>query len=487
MSSLKQKTISGLSWSFVDQMGNLVISFVVGIVLARLLSPREFGLIGMIIVFVAISESFINSGFSNALIRKQNCTNTDYSTVFYFNLVVGFLFFLLLNISTPAISSFFNEPELQPIVRVMAWILMVNSLSIIQRTILVKRVDFKLFARISIISSLSSGAIALIMAFNGYGVWSLVAQRLSKQILETLFLWIWNNWRPQLLFSWDSFKELFDFGSKLLISGLIDTIYRNVYYLIIGKFFSAQELGYYTKADDFKRIPSEGLNGVISRVSFPVLSSIQDDKPRLKTNYQELIRSTMFITFILMMGLAAVSEPMVITLIGEKWRPSIVYLQLLCFVGMMYPLHALNLNMLQVSGRSDLFLKLEVIKKLLAIPIILIGIYWGVKAMIIGMIINSQIAYLLNSYWSGKFVGYSTKEQALDIFPSFSFAISMGLAVYLLGSFLPLAEVWILVIQIVFGAIFVCVFGELFKFKEYMYIKSLVLEQLNKLKSKNET
>lgn len=487
MSSLKQKTISGLSWSFVDQMGNLVISFVVGIVLARLLSPREFGLIGMIIVFVAISESFINSGFSNALIRKQNCTNTDYSTVFYFNLVVGFLFFLLLNISTPAISSFFNEPELQPIVRVMAWILMVNSLSIIQRTILVKRVDFKLFARISIISSLSSGAIALIMAFNGYGVWSLVAQRLSKQILETLFLWIWNNWRPQLLFSWDSFKELFDFGSKLLISGLIDTIYRNVYYLIIGKFFSAQELGYYTKADDFKRIPSEGLNGVISRVSFPVLSSIQDDKPRLKTNYQELIRSTMFITFILMMGLAAVSEPMVITLIGEKWRPSIVYLQLLCFVGMMYPLHALNLNMLQVSGRSDLFLKLEVIKKLLAIPIILIGIYWGVKAMIIGMIINSQIAYLLNSYWSGKFVGYSTKEQALDIFPSFSFAISMGLAVYLLGSFLPLAEVWILVIQIVFGAIFVFVFGELFKFKEYMYIKSLVLEQLNKLKSKNET
>jgi len=487
MSSLKQKTISGLSWSFVDQMGNLVISFVVGIVLARLLSPREFGLIGMIIVFVAISESFINSGFSNALIRKQNCTNTDYSTVFYFNLVVGFLFFLLLNISTPAISSFFNEPELQPIVRVMAWILMVNSLSIIQRTILVKRVDFKLFARISIISSLSSGAIALIMAFNGYGVWSLVAQRLSKQILETLFLWIWNNWRPQLLFSWDSFKELFDFGSKLLISGLIDTIYRNVYYLIIGKFFSAQELGYYTKADDFKRIPSEGLNGVISRVSFPVLSSIQDDKPRLKTNYQELIRSTMFITFILMMGLAAVSEPMVITLIGEKWRPSIVYLQLLCFVGMMYPLHALNLNMLQVSGRSDLFLKLEVIKKLLAIPIILIGIYWGVKAMIIGMIINSQIAYLLNSYWSGKFVGYSTKEQALNIFPSFSFAISMGLAVYLLGSFLPLAEVWILVIQIVFGAIFVFVFGELFKFKEYMYIKSLVLEQLNKLKSKNET
>lgn len=485
MSSLKQKTVSGLSWSFVDAIGNYGVSFVVGIVLARLLSPREFGLIGMITVFIAISESFINSGFSNALIRKQNCTDADYSTVFYFNLVVGVLFFGILYSSAPAIAGFFKEPELVQVVRVMALVLIVDSLSIIQRTILTKRIDFKTQTKVSLVASIGSGIIAIVMAFQGYGVWSLVVQRLSRQALNSLFLWIWNNWLPKLIFSLASFKELFGFGSKLLLSGLLDTIYQNIYYLIIGKFFSAQALGYYTKASDFKNVPSQGLNTVISRVSYPVLSSIQDDKPRLKQNYQRLIRSTMFITLILMLGLAAVAEPMIIVLIGEKWRPSIIYLQLLCFSGMMYPLQALNLNMLQVSGRSDLFLRLEIIKKILAIPVIFIGIYFGITAMILGMIVNSQIAYFLNSYWSGKFVNYPTKEQILNILPSFLLALCMAVAVFLLGIILPLDYGWKLAIQVLFGALFVFVAGELFKFNDYLYIKSIVLDQINNIKSRN--
>lgn len=485
MSSLKQKTVSGLSWSFVDAIGNYGVSFVVGIVLARLLSPREFGLIGMITVFIAISESFINSGFSNALIRKQNCTDADYSTVFYFNLVVGVLFFGILYSSAPAIAGFFKEPELVQVVRVMALVLIVDSLSIIQRTILTKRIDFKTQTKVSLVASIGSGVIAIVMAFQGYGVWSLVVQRLSRQALNSLFLWIWNSWLPKLIFSLASFKELFGFGSKLLLSGLIDTIYRNIYYLIIGKFFSAQALGYYTKASDFKNVPSQGLNTVISRVSYPVLSSIQDDKPRLKQNYQRLIRSTMFITLILMLGLAAVAEPMIIVLIGEKWRPSIIYLQLLCFSGMMYPLQALNLNMLQVSGRSDLFLRLEIIKKILAIPVILIGIYFGITAMILGIIVNSQIAYFLNSYWSGKFVNYPTKEQILNILPSFLLALCMAVAVFLLGIILPFDYGWKLVIQVLFGALFVFVVVELFKFNDYLYIKSIVLDQINNIKSRN--
>ncbi len=484
MSSLKQKTVNGLSWSFIDQMGNLGISFIVGIILARLLSPREFGLIGMITVFIAISESFINSGFSNALIRKQNCSNTDFSTVFYFNLIFGFLFFGILYSSAPAISFFFEEQELLPIIRVTALVLIIDSISIIQRTILTKSINFRLQAKISIISSTVSGIIAIIMASNGYGIWSLVFQRLIRQLINSIFLWIWNNWRPKLTFSWVSFKELFGFGSKLLISGLIDTIYQNIYYLIIGKFFSAQALGYYTKADDFKRIPSQGLNTVISRVSYPVLSTIQDDKSRLKINYQRLIRSTMYITFVLMFGMAVVAEPLIITLIGGKWRPSIIYLQLLCFVGMMYPLHALNLNMLQVAGRSDLFLRLEIIKKLLAIPIIIIGIYWSIEAMILSMIINDLIAYFLNSRWSGKFVNYSTKEQVLDILPSFFLALSMAITVYLLGLILPFTQLWNLIIQVFLGVIFVITIGELFKHKDYFYIKSIFLEQINYLRSK---
>jgi O-antigen/teichoic acid export membrane protein len=300
---------------------NQGLTFIAGIILARLLTPREFGQIGMITVFIAVSQSFINSGFKNALIRKKNCTDIDFSTVFYFNLFTGLFFFFILFFSAPAISNFFNEPELRPIIQVLGVVLIIDSLALIQQTILIKRIDFKLQARISLISSLSSGIIALTMAFNGFGVWSLVFQRLFGQALNSFFLWLWNNWKPLLIFDMQSFKEMFGFGSKLLVSGLIDTFYRNIYYLIIGKYFSAQDLGYYTRADSFKNIPSQNLNGIVGRVSYPVLSSIQDDKHRLKANYQKLIRSTMFITFVLMLGMAAVAEPMIITLIGEKWRP----------------------------------------------------------------------------------------------------------------------------------------------------------------------
>lgn len=484
MSSLKQKTVSGLIWSFVDTMAGQGITFIVGIILARLLSPREFGLIGMLTVFIAVSESFINSGFSSALIRKKDCTNTDFSTVFYFNLAAGVLFFILLYLSAPAISGFFDEPELTSIIQVMGVVLIIDSLTIIQRTILTKRIDFKLQARISVIASIGSGVVAIAMAFNGFGVWALVAQRLVKQGLNSLFLWIWNRWKPLLVFSTKSFKELFGFGSKLLISGLINTIYRNVYYLIIGKFFSAQELGYYTKANEFKNLPSQNLNSIISRVTYPVLSTLQDDIPRLRNNYQKLIRSVMFITFILMIGMAAVAEPMIHTLIGAKWEPAIIYLQMLCFVGMMYPLHALNLNMLQVQGRSDLFLKLEIIKKIIAIPTIIIGIFFGIKMMIAGMMVNTLIAYYLNSYWSGRFIGYSFKQQVSDILPSFSLALIMGVSVFIVGEILPFSYLINLIIQILFGAIFVFLFCEITKFKDYIFAKELVLEKIQSFKKR---
>ena len=482
--SLKQKTVSGLIWSFVDTMAGQGITFVVGIILARLLSPREFGLIGMITVFIAVSESFINSGFSSALIRKKDCTDTDFSTVFFFNLTVGILFFLLLFFSAPAISSFFNEPELTAILQVLGIVLIIDSLTLIQRTILTKRIDFKLQAKISMIASIGSGVVSITMAFYGLGVWALVAQRIVKQGLNSLFLWLWNRWKPLLVFSKESFKELFGFGSKLLISGLIDTIYRNVYYLIIGKFFSAQELGFYTKANEFKNLPSQNFNYIISRVTYPVLSTLQDDIPRLKNNYQKLIRSVMFITFILMLGMAAVAEPMIHTLIGAKWEPAIIYLQMLCFVGMMYPLHALNLNMLQVQGRSDLFLKLEVIKKIIAIPTIVIGIFFGIKIMIGGMMVNTLIAYYLNSYWSGKKIGYSFKQQVKDILPSFFLALSMGVLVYLLGELLPFSYPVKLIIQIVFGGLFVLVISEVTKFRDYIFAKQLVLEKIHSIKKR---
>lgn len=482
--TLKQKTVSGLLWSFIDQFANQGISFIAGIILARMLSPREFGLIGMIAVFIAVSESFIDSGFSSALIRKKDCTQTDYSTVFFFNLFVGVVLFVVLFFAAPAIGNFFKEPELKPIVQVLGIVLIIDSLTLIHRTILTKRIDFKLQAHISVIASISSGIIAITMAFNGFGIWSLVAQRLSKQTFNSIFLWMWNRWKPILVFSKQSFKELFGFGSKIMLNGLLDTIFDNIYSLVIGKFYSAQNLGFYTRSVMFKDIFSKNLNSIIGRVTYPVLSTMQDDKERLKTNYQKIIRITMFITFILMLGLAAIAEPLIITLIGEKWRQSIIYLQLLCFAGMLYPLQGLNLNMLQVQGRSDLFLKLGVIKKLFTIPGIIIAIFIGIEAMISWAILNTFISYYLNSYYSGKLLNYPMKEQVKDILPSFVLALVMMLTIYTLGLVIPFAPVWKLIIQLTAGALFIFITCEITQFKDYMFLKELVLEKINEIKRK---
>lgn len=474
MSSLKSKTINGILWSSVDSLFNQGLLFIFGIILARLLTPKEFGLIGMITVFISVSESFINSGFSQALIRKKDCTGTDLSTVFYYNMAVGIIFFAILYISAPLISNFFNEPQLADLVRVLGVVLIVDSLTVVQRAILTRRLDFKLQAKASITSTIFSGIVGITMAYSGFGVWSLIAKTISKVSINSLLLWLWNEWRPLLSFSVKSFKDLFGFGSKLLASGLIDTIYRNIYDLIIGKYYSAQELGFYTRANMFKNLPSNQLTNIISRVTYPALAQVQDDKLSLKRGYKKIIKSTMYVSFIIMAGMAAVAEPMVLTLVGEKWRPCVIYLQLLCFIGAMYPLHAINLNMLNVQGRSGLFLKLEIIKKILAIPTILIGIFWGIKVMIFGMWFNTIVGYYLNSYYSGRHINYPIREQVADILPSLLLALTVGTIVALAGWLFPLASFPKLIIQLLLGGILVIGLSELFKLKDYLYLKDMV-------------
>lgn len=480
--SLKQKTVHGLLWSFIDSFASQGFSFIVGIILARILSPREFGLIGMITIFIAISQSIIDSGFSNALIRKRDCSQADYSTVFIFNIIVSLFFSIILIFSASFISEFFKEPQLKLLIQVLSLGLVINGLSIIHKVILTKKLDFKTQTKISLISSLSSGIFAIIMAVSGYGVWSLVALTISRFALNSLFLWIWAKWNPIWVFSKKSFNELFGFGSKLLISGLIDTIYNNVHYLVIGKFFSAIQLGYYTRADQFQSWPSSNLNNIISRVSYPVLSSIQDEPLRLKENYKKLISTSMFITFVLMLGMASVAEPMIRTLIGDKWLPAVIYLQLLCFVGMLYPLHSLNLNMLQVKGRSDLFLRLEVIKKSLAVPIIIVGVFFGIKIMIIGKLAISIFAYYLNSYYSGRLINYSMKEQIKDILPSFILAFTVSAIVFFFGKVIFFKPGIVLSLQVLLAVVLTIGYCELFKFNVYIFIKQIAFDKLKKNK-----
>lgn len=478
--SLKNKTVKGASWSFVDSIAGQGITFLVGLVLARLLTPEEYGLIGIIAIFIAVFNSIVDSGFSNALIRKNDAKDIDYNTVFISNLVVSVILFGVLFLCAPAISKFFDQPQLIPLLRVMGSIVIINAFAIIQRTIFVKKVDFKTQTKVSLISSIASGTVGIGMALGGCGVWSLVGQQISRQFLNSAFLWLFSNWYPKLQFSFQSFKELFNFGWKLLVSGLIDTVWREIYQVVIGKWYAPATLGQYTRAQQFASICSSNLTTVVQRVSYPVLSSVQDDKERLKNGYKRIIKVTMLLTFILMLGLAAVAKPMILALIGEKWLPSVPFLQIICIQMMLYPLHALNLNMLQVQGRSDLFLKLEIIKKTIAIGPLLLGIYVNIYWMLAGSVVTGFISYYLNAYYSGPFLNYSIKEQVKDILPSFGVAITMAVPVFGM-SFIPLNPFILLPLQILVGAIITITICEANKLPEYLEIKGIAMPILNKV------
>jgi O-antigen/teichoic acid export membrane protein len=474
MDSLKNKTINGFKWSFTDSIVNSGTTFLVGLILARLLSPDEFGIIGMITVFIAISNSFIDSGFSNALIRKTDARDIDYNTVFYFNLVVGLFFYCVLYFCAPVISSFFKEPILIPVTRVIGVVLLINALSIIQRTIFVKKIDFKTQTKVSFLSSVLSGITGIGMAFGGCGVWSLVGQQISRQFFNTFFLWAYGSWRPSWAFSKGSFKEMFGFGSKLLLSGLIDTIYKNVYYLIIGRFYTANQLGQYTRAEQFNSIFSSNLTTVVQRVSYPVLSSVQEERERLKSAYKKTIKTTMLISFTCMLGLVAIAKPLLLVLIGEKWLSAVDYLQIICFSGMLYPLHALNLNILQVKGRSDLFLKLEIIKKIIATIPIILGVFLGIKVMLWGSVCTSMFAYLLNSHYSASLIEYSTKEQIKDILPAFCISSVVAGCMWSITLTPVSNNIIILLLQCVTGFLLTIFIYEKIKLSEYMEAKQIV-------------
>ena len=478
--SLKNKTIKGTMWSVVDNVTRLSVSFMVSIILARLLSPEEYGLIGILTIFIAIFNVIVDSGFANALVRKQDATDIDYSTVFYTNLIISVFLTSTLFLCSDYIAAFFERPELVSLTKVMSSVVVINALSIVQRARTSKAIDFKTQAKITFISSISSGVIGITMAYMGYGIWSLVCQQISNQFLTTLFFWIYNKWIPKLIFSWASFKEMWTFSSKLLVSSLIDTIWKEIYQIVIGKCYNPATLGLYTRAKQFADLCSSNLTSVVQRVSYPVLSSIQDDRDRLKLGYQKLIKTAMLPTFVLMLGMAACAKSMIKVLIGEQWLECVPMLQIICTYGMLYPLHAINLNMLQVQGRSDLFLKLEIIKKIIAIGPLLLGIFVNIYWMFGGTLIVSLISYYLNAYYSGPFLNYSINEQIKDILPSFGVAMAMATPVFAM-SFIPINSFILFPLQIIVGAVITIVICETTKLPEYLEIKDIIMPIINKL------
>lgn len=424
-------------WSAVERFSTQGIQFLFGIFLARLLTPADYGVIAMLTIFLAISQTFIDSGFSNAIIRKIDRTEKDMATMFFFNIGMSFVCYAIIFGAAPFIADFYKMPELTLILRVLAIKLILQSFSVVQTTELTIKIEFKKQAKISLICAIFSGVVGIVFAYMGYGVWALVIQALLETLLRTLLYWVIVRWSPQSFFSKASFKYLFSYGSKLLISNLMDTVYRNLYPLVIGKFYTAAQLGGFSKADRFAQFPSSNLTAVLQRVSFPVLSSLQNDPPKLKSGYIKFLNLSSFIVFPLMIGLLALAKPLTLLLLTDKWAEMIFLLQLLCIAMMWYPVHSINLNLLQVLGRSDLFLKLEIIKKVVGIIILITTLPLGIIPLCIGKIADSLIGLVINTYYSGKFLGAGFMVQMKFLLPIFFNSCIMGAAILGVNQLLP--------------------------------------------------
>ena len=419
-----------MGWNAVQHLGRQGIRFVISIILARMLLPEHYGVIGVLLVFIAISRTVADSGFGQALIQKKNATYIDECSVFYTNIFLSILMYLALCLSAPWISRFYDMPQLNTLTKVLGLQLVIQSFSLIHSTLLTKRIDFKTQAIITLVSVTVSGTIGIIMAYNDFGIWSLVAQTLSSSILNTMGLWVRFDWRPSFLYSFQSIRSLFGFGSKVLASSVLDTFFRNIYTVVIGKLFLPADLGLYARGNSLVQLPTQNLAVIVRRVSFPIFSSINDDRSRIKRGMQKILIILFFVNCPIVTGLAITADTFVYVLLTEKWAQCIPYIRLLSFSALLYPLHVINVNALLSIGRSDLFLKLEIIKKMLTIAAIAITYQWGIEAMILGQIVQSFFAYIINAYYTKEFFGYSYWAQIRDVLPYLLTSALMGICVY---------------------------------------------------------
>ena len=417
VSNLKRKAVNGFFWSMLESVLSQGQGMIFGIFLARMLSPKEFGLVGMITIFISIAQVFVDSGLSQALIGKQKCTKLDYSTIFWANIFVGLLAYVIIWFCAPFIAGFYQRPELIQLTHFAAIAILIGSVTLIQQTILIKEIDFKTLTKISIVSTFVAGVISLILAYFGFGVWSLVWRSLISQAMRSIMMWKHNHWLPLMAFSKRIFAEHFSFGSNILLISIIGVVYKSFYNFIIGKTYSDIVLGYYTNADQYSSIPSTNLTNITSKVSFPVFTEMQNDNVRLKASMTKLIKTVMYVSFIVMFGLAAMANPLFYVLFGEKWLPSVPIFQALCLAYSISPMHIVNQNILKVKGRSDLFLKTEIVKYILFTPLLILGAIYGLKVLVAGIILFYWMGFFINSLYTKRLINYSIAAQCRDFFP----------------------------------------------------------------------
>ncbi len=480
---IKNKTISGLIWRYAERCGAEIIQFVVSIVLARMLAPSDYGVIGLITVFIAIANVFATSGMGQALVQRRNPDNTDYSTVFYYSLVFSVILYAILFFIAPYIADFYDESILIPVIRILGTTVIIGAINSVQTAYVQKTMQFRRFFYSTLIGTLISAVVGIYMAYVGYGLWALVGQQISNRVINTIVLWVTVGWRPKWTFSFKRMKEMFSYGWKILCASLLDTVYNNIYSLIIGKVYSTSDLGYYNRGKQFPMLIIQNINASIDSVLFPVLSEAQDQKSRLKAMMRRSIVTSTFLIFPAMAGLAAIAKPLTLLLLTEKWLPAVPFICFCCFTYAFWPVHTANLQAIKALGRSDIFLKLEIIKKIMGIVVLCITLPHGLMVMMTARCATTVISSFINAYPNKKLLGYTYWEQLKDMAPSFLISLVM-VVVILPITLLPIAPVLQIIIQVTTGAGVYIGLAKLFKLECFEYVINTIKDFIKKRKVK---
>lgn len=476
---MKNKVLVNMLWRFAERCGAQGVAFVVSIVLARLLSPSVYGTIALVTVFTTILNVFIDSGFGSALIQKKDADDVDFSTVFYFNITICVLLYIIMFFCAPFIANFYNDESLVSIIRVLSLTLIISGVKNVQQAYVSRTLQFKRFFFATLGGTVGAAIIGITLAYTGFGVWALVIQQIFNALVDTIILWCTVKWRPKKKFSLKRLKGLFSYGWKLLVSALLETGYNNVRQLIIGKLYSSSDLGYYNKGKQFPNLIITNVNTAIDSVIFPVISSKQNDISEVKRFTRQAIRVSSFVIWPIVIGLAASAETVVRLLLTDKWLPCVPYLQIFCLVYGFLPIHTANLNAIKAVGRSDIFLKLEIIKKTVGIVSILVSMPFGVMPMALAYLATSPISAIVNATPNRKLLGYRYREQLNDMLPSMVLSLVMGLCVFLVG-LIQINLILVLLLQVVTGAVIYIVLSKVFKLDAFDYILGIAKQHLRR-------
>ncbi|WP_281633910.1 lipopolysaccharide biosynthesis protein [Flavobacterium luteolum] len=473
--SLKKQVLSGFFWSFLQQFSTQLLTFLVQLIFARILLPSEFGLIGMLTVFIGIGTALFEGGMTSSLIRVSEVDTRDYSTVFFFNLGVSILIYLLFFLAAPYIALFYRQPMLSDIARIYGFSFVFLAFGTVQNTILTKEMKFKRQALITFPALLIGSILGIVFAYNGFGVWSLVYSMLTTNLLTSFFLWFSSDWRPQFVFDIDKFRLHFYFGYKMTLSSLLDTIFTNIYQIIIGRVYSPVLVGYYTRANSLMMLPVGNVSAVLNKIVFPLFAKVQDDISGLRAAYKKIMLIVLFIITPIIVLMALLADQLVVFLFTEKWLPIVPIFQIICLSGILYPLHLYNLMILQVKGRSDLFLRLEIIKKVIFVLIIVISIFFGFTSLMIGYVIASILALFINTHYAGSMIDYTMKQQLLDILPIFIISICMGVVVFFVNNnLIAYNNISRLIISSIVGIVIYISLAFIFKFQSINDVKNIM-------------